>query len=228
MQSVRQVSSGSARVFSSTTWSSSAGTPGEPLRPEPADVLRLGRRLVRMAVASARADEAPTPARLLAEHLGPEAPSLPVVSEGWANYDHVNLQGALDRWTQALGRSSLLVGLTDFQHSMFTLADLAQPGMSRHGPGVGAVAMARLASGPNGATRPCVRCGLYVVSEGDARLALLLREGDPRRDREQATVEVLCADSDRAAAVLGEIRRLALELSVFRGQILSFGSEMFG
>ena len=41
-------------------------------------------------------------------------------------------------------------------------------------------------------------------------------------------VEVLCADSDRAAAVLREIRRLALEHSVFRGQILSFGSEMFG
>jgi len=59
-----------------------------------------------MAVASARADEAPTPAHLLAEHLGPEAPSLPVVGEGWATYEHVNLQGALERWTQASGRSS--------------------------------------------------------------------------------------------------------------------------
>jgi hypothetical protein len=38
---------------------------GESLRPELADVLRLGRRLVRMTVATARADEAPTPARLL-------------------------------------------------------------------------------------------------------------------------------------------------------------------
>ena len=82
--------------------------------------------------------------------------------------------------------------------------------------------------GPAGATRACVRCGLYLVSEGEARLALLLREGNPRHGMEQATVEVLCADSDRAAAVLGEIRRLALEHSVFRGQILSFGSEMFG
>jgi hypothetical protein len=164
-------------------------------------VLRLGRRLLRMAVAGARADEAPTPARLLVEHLGPEAPSLPVVGEGWATYEHVNLQGALDRWTQAPGRSAALVGLTAFQHSMFTLADLAQAAMSMHGPGIGAVAMARLASGPNGATRACVRCGLYLVSEATARLALLLREGDARHGREQATVEVLCADSDRAAAV---------------------------
>ena len=191
-------------------------------------MLRLGRRVVRMAVAIARADEAPTPARLLAEHLGPEAPSLPVVSEGWATYDHVNLQGALERWTQAPGRSTTLVGLTNFQHSMFTLADLAQPAVFMHGPGVGAVAMARLASGPGGATRACVRCGLYLVSDGEARLALLLREGDPHRGQDQTTVEVLCADSDRAAAVLGEIRRLALQHSVFRGQLLSFDSEMFG
>lgn len=198
------------------------------MRPEPADVLRLGRRLVGMVVATARADETPTPARLLARHLGPEASSLPVVSESWANYDHVNLQGALERWTGAPGRRTSLVGLTDFQHSMFTLADLAQSAASVHGPGIGAVAMARLASGPAGATRACVRCGLYLVIEGDARLALLLREGDPRRGIEQPMVEVLCADSDRAAAVLREIRRLALAHSVFRGQILSFGSEMFG
>jgi ATPase family associated with various cellular activities (AAA) len=224
---VRHVTFSSARPPGSTAWSSSAGL-GEPLRPEPADVLRLGRRLVRMVVASARADEAPTPARLLIEHLGPEAPSLPVVGEGWAAYDHVNLQGALERWTRAPGRTTAVVGLTNFQHSMFTLADLAQSGRFMHGPGIGAVAMARLASGPGGATRPCVRCGLFLVSEGEARLALLLREGDPHRGQDQATVEVLCADADRAAAVLGEIRRLALEHSVFRGQILSFGSEMFG
>src|SRR5437763_2633528 len=138
---------GRARPSSLTTWGSSS-TPmsGKSLRPEPADVLRLGRRLVRMAVASARADEAPTPDRLLAEHLGPEAPSLPVVGEGWATYEHVNLQGALDRWTQSPGRNTTLVGLTTFQHAMFTLADLAQPGVSMFGVGVGAVAMARVAS----------------------------------------------------------------------------------
>ncbi len=116
--------------------------------------------------------------------------------------------------------------MTEFQHRMFTLADLAQPGI--HGPGIGAVAMARLASGPNGATRACARCGLYLVSEGEARLALLLREGDRHSGREQTTVEVLCADSDRAGAALAEIRQLALEHSVFRGQVLSFGGEMFG
>lgn len=229
MGGVTHVTFGPATPPSSTSGSSAPGSVrNEPLRPELADVVRLGRLLVRIAVASARADEAPTPARLLAEHLGPKAASLPVLSESWAAYDHVNLQGALERWTQAPGRGSTLVGLTHFQHMMFTLADLAQPTTPMHGPGIGAVAMARLASGPNGATRACVRCGLYLMREGDARLALLLRETDRHRGQDQATVEVLCADADRAAAVLGEIRQLALEHSVFRGQVLSFGSEMFG
>jgi hypothetical protein len=67
-----------------------------------------------------------------------------------------------------------------------------------------------------------------LISEGEARLALLFREANPHSGQDQTTIEVLCADSDRAAAVLGEIRALALEHSVFRGQILSFESEMFG
>ena len=121
-------------------------------------MLRLGRRLVRMAVAIARAE---TPAGLLAEHLGSEAPSLPVVGEGWAAYDHVNVQGALDRWTQTPGRSTILVGLTNFQHAMFTLADIAQPGVSMYGVGIGAAAMARMASGPGGATRRV--CALWSL-----------------------------------------------------------------
>jgi hypothetical protein len=196
------------------------------LHPEPADLGRLARRLVRKAVRSARADEAPTPARLLAAHLGPDAASVPVVGESWAPYEHVNVQIALDRWLET--RDFRLVGIAGFQHAMFTLADLAQGGMPFHSPQVGAVSMARVASGPEGATRACVRCGLYLVTEGDLRLAMLFREGSPHHGQEETTVEVLCGDSERAASALGEIRRLALEHSVFRGQILSFESEMFG
>ncbi|MFL5861920.1 MAG: AAA family ATPase [Solirubrobacteraceae bacterium] len=190
-------------------------------------MLRFGRRLLRMLLVIARGDDVPTPARLLVEHLGAEAPTLPVLGESWPVYDHVNLQEALDRWTQAAGRSTTLLGLIGFQHSMFTLADLAQSSRFMD-PGIGAVTMARLASGPNGATQACLRCGLFLVTEGDARLALLFREPEPHMGQPKARVEVLCADSERAAAALVEIRRLALEHSVFRGQVLSFGSEMFG
>jgi ATP-dependent 26S proteasome regulatory subunit len=41
-------------------------------------------------------------------------------------------------------------------------------------------------------------------------------------------LEVLCVDWERADAVLADVRRLALVNNVFRGQVVSFGSEMFG
>ena len=55
MRSVSHVRVSAGRDSSSTGWSSSARIPGESLRPELADVRRLGRRLLRMAVAIARA-----------------------------------------------------------------------------------------------------------------------------------------------------------------------------
>lgn len=198
------------------------------LRPEWADVGRLGRRLLRVAVTSARADEVPTPASVIADHLGPDAPSLPVVAEGWASYEQVNLQEAVDRWLARGGRTHTLLGLTDFQHHLFTLADLTQPTRDGYHPKIGAVAMTRLASGPSGATRACVRCGLYLVDDGPVRMVFLLREGEEHSAHDQATLEVLTAEPEHAAAVLAEIRDLSLRHSVFRGQVLSFAAEMFG
>ncbi|MGH9069031.1 MAG: AAA family ATPase, partial [Acidimicrobiales bacterium] len=199
---------------------------------------RLGRRLVRRAVTTARADEVPTLPGLLAAHLGPEVGSMPVMSDAFAAYEHVNLQVAIDHWLGAPDRSHQLVGVANFQHNMFTLADLAQAEAhgprDHYGPRPGAVAMARLASGPAGATLACVRCGLYLVDDvpgadgGASRLAILLRQSAPQHGEEQSSVEIVCADPERGAAVLGEIRDLAMELSVFRGQVLSFEVEMFG
>jgi len=65
-----------------------ANTDGEPLRPEVADLTRLTRRLVRKTVGAARADEAPTLARLLTQHLGQRASSLPVVRANCPAYDY--------------------------------------------------------------------------------------------------------------------------------------------
>jgi len=65
-----------------------ANTDGAPLRPEVADLTRLTRRLVRKTVGAARADEAPTLARLLTQHLGQRASSLPVVGANCPAYDY--------------------------------------------------------------------------------------------------------------------------------------------
>ena len=118
------------------------------------------------------------------------------------------------RWTagpQTPGRSTILVGLTNFQHAMFTLADIAQPGVSMYGRGDRrGQPWPRMASGP-GRRHPGV-CALWsLFDQRGSRLA-----GPPCFVRpvrysggDQTTVEVLCADSDRAAAVMGETKPLA-------------------
>jgi hypothetical protein len=196
-------------------------------RPELADIARMARRLMRLAVSAARADDAPVQ-RVLREHLGPDAAALPVVGGSWRGYDHVNLQAGLDAWLAGPIREHELVGLTGFRTASFGLADLLQPGAEAAGLGVGGVAMAALPAGPGGLTRACVRCGLYLVSDGGTRFAVLLRGPDDRDPGADASLEVACADQGAAQAVVDEVRRQAVARSVFRGHVISFGEPMFG
>jgi hypothetical protein len=195
--------------------------------PEPADVLRLARRLLHRVVQAARAEDEPV-RRLLIGHLGPDAGSMPVVSGSWQGYDHINLQVGLEAWVSKRGRAHTLVGLTGFRRGDLGLADLMQPGAGHDGIGVGSVVMTALPAGPGGQTRACVQCGLYLVNDGDTRLALLLRGPDDGDSDGQASLEVACADQAAAQRVIDEVRGLALARNVFRGQVVAFGGEMFG
>ena len=56
------------------------------------DVMKLARRARRRVVGVARADDRPTLAGVLADHLGEEVQVLDVVEETWPAYDHVNVQ----------------------------------------------------------------------------------------------------------------------------------------
>jgi hypothetical protein len=198
-------------------------------RPELADVGRLARRLLHRAVSAARAEENSI-WHLLAGHLGPGVATLPVASGSWPQYDQVNVQAALDAWLAEPARSHQIAGLTRFHHTMFGLADLTQPGRGRfdHGLGLGSVSTDMLPSGPGEATRPCVQCALYLVTEPVGPLVALLRGPDEHGGQESVTVEVACADRDRGQRMVDEIGRLAVEHNVFRGHVLAFGGDVFG
>ena len=207
---------------------STAGPPagGSDNSPELADVGRLARRLLRRAVRAARAEENSV-WHLLAGHLGTGVATLPVASGTWPQYDQVNVQAGLDAGLAAAGRSPRTAGLTRVHHTVFGFADLAQPGHGRfeHGIGLGSVSTDMLASGPGGATRPCVQCALYLVTDPDGRLVILVR---PAEEQPGVVVEVACPDYDRGQQVVAEIRRLAVEHNVFRGHVVGFGSDVFG
>jgi hypothetical protein len=182
---------------------------------------------MRQVVAAARAEEASVQ-RLLADHLGPGAAGMPVASGTWPRYDHVNVQAGLDAWLAAEGREHEIAGLTGFRHSDFGLADLIQPGAWVRHIGLGNVTRATLPAGPGGQTRPCVQCALYLVTDADGPLVLLVRGPDEHGASQQVTVEAACGDAGRGQRVLDEVRRLSVQHNVFRGHVIAFGGEVFG
>ena len=115
------------------------------------------------------------------------------------------------------------------RHIDIGIGDLLQP--SDDGPfssaGFGGVMTVALPTGPGEQTHACVSHGIYLVDDGEARLAIAVLPVDRGMDTE-VVVQIAGPDQDRIQAVLGEIRTLASERSVFRGQVISFGPEVFG
>jgi ATPase family associated with various cellular activities (AAA) len=203
---------------------------GEPMRPELADVGRLVRRGVRAVVGAARAGERPALSRILVEHLGGAA-GLDVVEETWPHYEHVNVQAGLDAWLADARRTWTLVGVVGYQHRPFGLAELLGGEDSPndpYGPRPGNPATVNVACGPDGAVRPCVRCGIYLVTEGETRTAVLLLGAAEEFGRPRISVQIVSTDPEAARRAVEGIRAATLEHNVFRGQVLSFGQDVFG
>jgi ATPase family protein associated with various cellular activities (AAA) len=214
--------------------------PGPADPPELADVGRLAWRLLNRAVRTARTEDQPL-RRLLLDHLGPEAATLPTVSATWASYEQVNVQLGLEAWLETARGAAAKVhgerthevfgitGMAYMRHMDIGIGDLLQS--SDDGPfssaSFGGVMTVALPIGPGEQTHACVSHGIYLVDDGGARLAIAVLPVDRGMDTE-VVVQIAGPDQDRIQAVLGEIRTLASERSVFRGQVISFGSEVFG
>jgi ATPase family associated with various cellular activities (AAA) len=84
-----------------------------------------------------------------------------------------------------------------------------------------------VASGPNGQTHPCVSHGIYLVDDAGARLAIVLQPVS-RGPNPEVVLQITGPEQDLIQAILGEIQTLASERSVFRGQVISVGAEVFG
>jgi MoxR-like ATPase len=193
------------------------------------DAVRLVRRARRRLVRLARAELVDTLPGLLHRHLGGDAPDLSVVADGWPSYEHVNVQTALDAWVAEPGVEHELIGIIGFQHHLFGLADLlAAQGAEGFGPRPGNVARVNVATGPDGRVLACVQCAIYLVTDGPHRVALLVRAADPSMGEPLVTVQVVSSTTGHAANVTKRLRELALAHNVFRGQVLSFGGEVFG
>ena len=204
-------------------------------RPDLADAARLARKLVHRAVRTARTEDQPL-RRVLLDHLGPDAATLPSVTDTAPLYEQVNLQvGAGCVAGGQPGREHEVIGITGVPQMRFndvTIGDLIQaaPGSMYGSAGVGRA----------GGHEPALRAGRADPAVREQRhlprprwcrtgsrscsspsgLGMRHTESEPPGHRHQPATG--------PAAVLREIRTLAHERSVFRGQVISFGPDMLG
>jgi AAA+ superfamily predicted ATPase len=203
---------------------------GDDERLRVSDVAKLARRTRRRIVRTARAGDRPTFTKLLAAHLG-ALEDLEVVEESWPTYEHVNVQVALNTWLADQDRDHELIGMANFRHREFGLGDLLRSHGDYEfgsGPVPGNVAWTNLPSGPDGQVTQAVRAGVYLVEDGDARSAILLVGADPESGRSGLQLHVAADRPGQATAIALKLRALSVEHNVFRGQFISFGSDMFG
>ncbi len=163
----------------------------------------------------------------LNEHLGVDTSEIPIMAGSFEGWDHANVQVALTAWLEQPGRSHELFGLTGQQrHFQGSLADLIELG--RHAVvRIGSVDLVELPIGPE-ETMACVNFGIYLVTDGDHRFVVLMSVGREEFGGSGLKLEVVSADAERARAFLADIRRLMVELNVFRNQVVAFGESNIG
>ncbi|MCU4187528.1 ATP-binding protein [Acidiferrimicrobium sp. IK] len=158
----------------------------------------------------------------LQAHLNVDARTLPVINQEFPSYQLVDVNVALEAWPAAAGgRRVEVIGVSGDQRRFHPLSELLSSGRM-FGVGVGPVDYHDLADSPD-TTRSCVQFGIFLLWDGERRAAALVRGADPHGPIRQAMVELVADDPTWAREVLAELRALAVERSVLRGQVLALG-----
>ena len=193
----------------------------------PEELAEAFRRLSEWATVESRYGRSPFKERL-SEHFGEDPATYPLTAETIPVYDLPNLQLALDAYLGAAGRQHSLIGLGGpVDHMEISLAGLV------HDYGFG------LAEGPvrrtvvpleRGRTLTCVTIGLFLISDGEDRLAALVIQGRHGFEHAGLRFEVIAPEQAAGERFIAEIRSLMHTHNVFRGKVLALkaGDEMMG
>ncbi|MDT0182020.1 ATP-binding protein [Microbacterium sp. ARD31] len=185
------------------------------------DLHRLVQRLNRMP----EAEDAPlTPlGERVADHLGADPTALPMVSESVPPHRLVDLDLALDALA---GDDAEVLGLRGGQHLRHEeFAGLLASPYARIQPGP--VEYVSVPTGPD-TSRQTKSTALRLFRVDGMPVAALQRAADPQTGRETASLDVVAASPAVGSGLLAEVRRLMAELSVVRGNVVSFARGEFG
>jgi hypothetical protein len=165
----------------------------------------------------------------IAEHMGKDPSTLPIVTEQFDRYNQPNLQLALDELTSTDGRSSTILGIQGgFLNNItgLALADLVAPQSMASFVGLGGAkegSVQYLNMRLDGERKlACVQGGLYLI-RGNPRLVVLLKQ-QTAFDMSGTTpisIDVMAEQRSPAENFVKDIHRLMGKHNVYRGKLLS-------
>lgn len=161
---------------------------------------------------------------LVSDHLGVDAATVPVTTESLSLHRYVDADIALDELTTASG--GRVIGVTGGdQRWHVSASELLTSSYARFAPGP--ISYETRAIGPGGERR-VVAFGVRLLTFDGQPLAVVQRSSSPNTMPPAARLEVFGSDPEATSAALAEIRRLMVERSVLRGQVLSFAQTEYG
>ncbi|GAA0994250.1 AAA family ATPase [Subtercola frigoramans] len=196
------------------------------------DVLRSFKKFMDVAIASAdstgEAKLTPLGERVSA-HLGQNASTLPVVSESIADHRLIDADIALDALSGAAPGGDDITPLSGVsggqQRFHSTMSELLSNPHTRFGQGP--VDFTSRPTGPD-STRQVVAFGLRLLGFKGEPVAIIQRAANPQFGRNEAELEIMAGSARLVTEFLAELRRLMIEHSVLRRQVLSFVGSQFG
>jgi hypothetical protein len=167
----------------------------------------------------------PTFRKILREHLEVDPAGLQVLTETVPTWHHASLQLGLDALLAAPGREHAVYGISAAhkRHMSVSIADLVDGSMFK----VGAPERLTQPVGPD-ETLGCLVYALFTVRGEEGPSAILVRPGESHGIQQSALiVEVVARDPGVSEALLAELRAHMREHDVYRGQVISFASEVY-
>jgi hypothetical protein len=164
-------------------------------------------------------------AALLSDFLGETASGLSVVARSLPVFEQVNLQTALNAWSQELGRDVAVHGISiPPRHVGVSLQQLiageGMPPMRLLPP-----ALVDLPNGP-GSTLACMQLAVLLVNDARGRYAVMVT--GPSEHHQGLVVEIAGLSVEDAQGVHGALGELRRTLNVYRGHVIEVGLAPMG
>lgn len=158
----------------------------------------------------------------VSDHLGEDVRELPTVKESLSRPRLVDADLAI---AAIAGEGHGLIGLAgrpDLAEASFSAVLRGATGNIDVGP----VDYVSLPTGP-ATERQVVSLGVHLLSYDGAPVAILQRDAAPEWGMESAALEVVASDREVVTKLLQHVRRLMVERSVLRGQLMTFTGDEY-